>query len=307
MSRIMRSYVLATGLVLFSLVAPSQAATLDVGAGRTYSTIQAAVNAAQAGDAIVVYPGTYNEQVNLPNGFGGGATTPIIIRAALPARQPLSGGAWASYPADRSIINGGGVRSYGFYNNAQTALPSAVRNVVIDGFYFQDQANSALYFIDDPDIWVRNNMFVGAGGTGDDDSAIETNFTASTGWLIQNNYFESTSTRQTSAIGFNSPGSIAEFNHIKIAGTGDRRAFYYHSGSNNSVIRYNFIEFTISTALAWRFRDHVGDSFVHNFIKVAAGVTPALFLWHENVNNSLNEQHDISYNTSLILGNAGDL
>src|SRR4051794_17790531 len=33
-----------------------------------FSTIQAAVDAAVAGDHIVVYPGTYNEQVTLKNG-----------------------------------------------------------------------------------------------------------------------------------------------------------------------------------------------------------------------------------------------
>ncbi|TVY18426.1 Pectinesterase [Lachnellula arida] len=41
------------------------AATLDVGSGKTYSTITEAYNAAAAGDTIYVYPGTYNEQLTI--------------------------------------------------------------------------------------------------------------------------------------------------------------------------------------------------------------------------------------------------
>ena len=39
------------------------AATLHVGSGETYSTIQAAVNAATTGDIVLIHPGTYDEQV----------------------------------------------------------------------------------------------------------------------------------------------------------------------------------------------------------------------------------------------------
>jgi len=294
MSHIMRTYVLATGLVVLALVAPSQAATLEVGAGKTYSTIQAAVNAARAGDTIVVYPGTYNEQVTLPDGFGGGATTPIIIRAALPARQPLNGGAWASDPADRAIVNGGGTRAYGFVNANQS---TPVTNVVIDGFYFTGQTTSGIYFVDDTNLWIRNNMFVSAGGMGDNDAGIETDFSTGSGWLIQNNYFESDSTGVRNAIGFNSPNCIVEFNHIKLTSV-DNRAFYFHLGADNCIVRYNFVEITAALQLPWRFRDHTGNTFRNNFIKSTA--SNGLFLWHENTDAGLTEGHVISANTFLL-------
>ena len=58
------SILFALALVLsFSLVATTSvaAATREVGPGKTYATIQAAVNAANAGDTILVYPGVYGE------------------------------------------------------------------------------------------------------------------------------------------------------------------------------------------------------------------------------------------------------
>lgn len=51
-------------VLLFLLPSVVQAATLDVGPGRTYSTIGAAVSAASNNDTIVIYNGTYREQVS---------------------------------------------------------------------------------------------------------------------------------------------------------------------------------------------------------------------------------------------------
>ena len=46
------------------LITPVRAVgELHVGSGQPYSTIQTAVNAATAGDTVVVHPGTYNEQI----------------------------------------------------------------------------------------------------------------------------------------------------------------------------------------------------------------------------------------------------
>jgi parallel beta-helix repeat protein len=61
------SVLLALGLVLaFSLVMATPvgaAATLEVGPGKTYATIQGAVNAASVGDTVLVYASTYSENV----------------------------------------------------------------------------------------------------------------------------------------------------------------------------------------------------------------------------------------------------
>src|SRR3990172_12037091 len=96
------------------------AATLEVGAGYPYTTIQVAVNAAVAGDTVLVYPGTYNESVLIPDGKQGTAFSPIIIKALYPARKPLDGGAWADTADKRSIINASGtagLNDFGIYND----------------------------------------------------------------------------------------------------------------------------------------------------------------------------------------------
>ncbi len=57
-------------LGFFALAGGAEAATLEVGTGKTYSTIQAAVNAAQPGDTVLVYAGTYTDKV-LMSASGG--------------------------------------------------------------------------------------------------------------------------------------------------------------------------------------------------------------------------------------------
>lgn len=62
-------------------------ATREVGEGKTYATIQAAIAAAQDGDTILVYPGTYEEaiELNKPNitvkSTDGAATTIVDVPA----------------------------------------------------------------------------------------------------------------------------------------------------------------------------------------------------------------------------------
>ncbi len=52
-------------MTLLLLAAPTYAATLNVGAGQPYRTINEAVTAASDGDTIRVYPGTYAENLDL--------------------------------------------------------------------------------------------------------------------------------------------------------------------------------------------------------------------------------------------------
>ncbi len=66
-----KSLVVGLLLVLsvLAVITPVNAATLEVGPGKTYATINAAIGAAVGGETILVYPGTYNENVliNKPN------------------------------------------------------------------------------------------------------------------------------------------------------------------------------------------------------------------------------------------------
>lgn len=60
--------VLALVLTLMAVALPAtpvMAAELHVGEGQPYATIQDAVDAASAGDTIIVHPGTYEEMVRV--------------------------------------------------------------------------------------------------------------------------------------------------------------------------------------------------------------------------------------------------
>jgi len=65
-------------------------ATLTVGQGEQYKTIQAAINAAGAGDTIVVFPGTYHEQISV-NKTGLYITAHEIGKAVVDGRAGVGG------------------------------------------------------------------------------------------------------------------------------------------------------------------------------------------------------------------------
>src|SRR5512143_2217136 len=74
--------VLAAGLVL-AAIRSATAATISVGPGDSYQKIESA----QAGDEVVIAPGTYAFRVHLTK--VGTADQPIVIRAQDPAQPPV--------------------------------------------------------------------------------------------------------------------------------------------------------------------------------------------------------------------------
>jgi len=69
--------------LLLVFAAPVSAAAITVcGSGCDYATIQAAVNAASGGDVIHVYPGTYDESVNLSAMHSVGSLTLVTVNNA---------------------------------------------------------------------------------------------------------------------------------------------------------------------------------------------------------------------------------
>jgi len=84
--------LLYVSLLLLTIIVPSYAANLEVGPGKSFSSIQAAVNGAQPGDTVLVYPAVYNEQVATVRAGANGNY--IVIKAAGPGvvLDPQGGG-----------------------------------------------------------------------------------------------------------------------------------------------------------------------------------------------------------------------
>src|SRR3990170_5497236 len=218
------------------------AATLEVGSGYAYATIQAAVNASVAGDTVLVYPGTYNESVRIPDGKQGTTTSPIVIKAQYPARKPLDGGAWADTSDKRSIINASGTPSadgppsngddFGIYNECYCSS-SRVGNIIIDGFYIQNATDSGIYFVNEFSIWIRNNVSINNGYNTTLGSENWGSYVINWGsnFLVQNNYAElsAASPLSTSLYAIGGANSVAEYNECYLTSSSSLGRCYYVS------------------------------------------------------------------------------
>jgi MYXO-CTERM domain-containing protein len=76
----MRCLAVLAPLAIVVAPALAHAADLDVGPGQPYATIQEAIDAAVAGDAVLVHAGEYTEALSLSQ--SGTAAAPIAVRAA---------------------------------------------------------------------------------------------------------------------------------------------------------------------------------------------------------------------------------
>ena len=81
--------ILATCLLLSTLVISVNGAALNVGSGGQYTSITAAVNAAQPGDTIIVGAGTYSENVVVTKSVTITAASPgsTVVTAADPSKD----------------------------------------------------------------------------------------------------------------------------------------------------------------------------------------------------------------------------
>lgn len=128
----LQSFLTLLVLLLVS-VSASWAATLTVGPGKTYATIQAAVTAANGGDIIEVYSATYQENVNIPGGKNG-----LIVREAAGETAILDGTAVGNpkvafrISSDNVTIQGFTIQNYYYSGATNVAFGQAQRGVGIE-------------------------------------------------------------------------------------------------------------------------------------------------------------------------------
>jgi hypothetical protein len=235
------------------------AATLHVGPHETYSTISAAVVAANPGDTIQVDPGTYDEMVTV-----GKAN--LTIEGAQMGVNAASHPSRIVSPTTDSIVQG---------PSGQTAFVIAANDVTIDGFTVQDATNANVFgagIYMKPgfsgthlkDNIIQDNLvglFV-SNNSSTDQATIQKNlfrdntqpgpasgtdiyadqFTAGAGVqniLIQNNTFTNTSFVEAAwALGISNTGSVP-FSNITFwnnSVTNHGRGVYFYNTTNSAVI-----------------------------------------------------------------------
>ena len=112
---------------ILAVINPVSAATREVGPGKTYATINLALAAAGNGDTILVYPGTYNEYVNI--------TVPNLTLKSVAGRDVTTIGPGTTTIVIRINKNLGLITVDGFTVLVSATNPSTGGNGIIQAFY----------------------------------------------------------------------------------------------------------------------------------------------------------------------------
>lgn len=220
-------------LTLFLLLPISSfAATLEVGSGKSYTTIQAAVDIAKAGDTVLVYAGTYNQSNSYS--FGGTRTTIVHIKNSGTASNQL-----IIKAVDSNVILDGG----GTINNCVWGRDLSY--VVIDGFKCTNvnvesttSASGAIHFWLSSYITIQNiNIYNIIASDTENKGAI---MIAMSDSVIKNNTINVNSV----GIAGGMSGYLFERNIIEnniINGNGLASGTYFSQNTNDYIIRNNYI------------------------------------------------------------------
>lgn len=142
------SGVTASADYTFTTYANPTGTVRTVGSGKTYSTIQACVNAMSAGDTCLVYAGTYNQTVSVGTGSAGNYKTILAQEAATVTGFSIGTAAYSAMKGFH-ITGGSGI-------TGRTSNNILIENNYLDGSTDVCILVSYPYFAD---WWVvRNNI-----------------------------------------------------------------------------------------------------------------------------------------------------
>jgi len=216
----------------------------------SHATIQNAVDAAKAGDLVLVHPGTYRERVEFGNEKNGTKGHPIVLKSA-----------------DKGAVVDG--------EKKRNCIVIRGDFVVVDGIECRNAKleakhpnNGSISFLVSRGSVVRN-CYVHDALQGKNKAA-DIALTEGHDYVISNNRLAS---KVFSAIdcGWKSTGGVVEYNEC----TGSYIGVYVHTMAHRTEVRYNYMhdmmQLSSTSREIWHgdgvwFRDNVGSSVHHNLI-----------------------------------------
>lgn len=244
-------------LTLFLLLPISSfAATLEVGSGKTYSTIQAAVNAAVAGDTVLIYSGTYTDSCLIST--CGGASLPedslkhanVVLKANGTSGNRIT---IKAAPGNTVIVDGQSTVDYNLYGISK-------QYYTIQGITFKDAKQTSIRYIGGSSLSaeIDGNTFNGT-LTNPNDHGVELNGNSSN---ITGNTFSLSGSFATIDIE-NATNTSASMNTI----TGGSYGIYFHNYTDGSTIEKNILTGQSGNLTGIFFRDADNLTIRNNVVK----------------------------------------
>jgi hypothetical protein len=181
MIRVKHVLIAAFTALMLGVSQTSHSKILEVGASKAYVDISTALTSAIAGDAILVYPGTYIDNLIISKSVS--LTSKYIHQAKLIGNITVKS---TNVTIDGFSLTGWTGTAHGIYaGSANNYL--TIRNNLIDGNHQVTGSSSGIYVRNATNLWIDNNTVINCNKGININAAHSQDGTFSTGAILSNN------------------------------------------------------------------------------------------------------------------------